>query len=201
TALAPTCVVATALCAAVFGLFPGWDRARLAAGSTSHWTRWDGPAADIVFSEEDPQSGLVSVTRAANGTQVLTTNGKYEVTDAPLELQDFYAMIGGMYLRSTRRALVVGLGGGRTLSLLQEMPFEAIDVAEFSPAIIRAARERFATFVGPAMADPSVNVMRDDGRNPLQMTSQRYSLVVVGLTGAAVAGAGNLYTREFFEIV
>jgi spermidine synthase len=99
------------------------------------------------------------------------------------------------------RAMLVGLGGGRTLALLHEMPFDVIDVAEHSPAVIRAARERFSGFVGEALSDPRVRLHRDDGRNRLQVARQPYDLVVAAISGAAFAGSGSLYNRDFFELV
>jgi spermidine synthase len=182
---------------------PGWDAARLTFGAHYYWQSWPVPPPPPPgFLREDAQSGFISVDRLANGVKVLKTNGKYEGNDAPGEFQDHFALMGALYVRGFDRAALVGLGPGRTLSLIYAMPFGKIDVAEFSPAIVDAAVREFPTFVAEPFADAErVRLIQDDGRNFLQVSPFDYDFVAVGITGAAFAGVGNLYTTQFFETV
>lgn len=189
--------------AAAAGLFPGWDLQRLTAGTHYQWTRWVPPpdASSLAFFAEDAQSGFVTVHRQPDGTRVIRTNGKYEGWDGVQEFQDYPALLGGLYAPGRGRAVLVGLGPGRTLALLHEMGFGSLEVVDFSPAIIEAARREYPHLVAAPFADPAVSVHCDDGRNHIQLSPHRYDLVAVGITGAAFAGAGNLYSRDFFEAV
>src|SRR4029079_18167726 len=98
---------------------------------------------EVVYSKEDAQSGFITVDREAGGTQILKNNGKYESSDSPGEFQEKFAFLGALYLKRFDRAVLVGLGAGRTLSVMAAMPFAQIDAVEFSPAIIDAARVKF----------------------------------------------------------
>ena len=179
----------------------GWNMSRLTAGSHYYWAAW--MPVRQTFVAEDAQSGFVSVDQpVAAGTKVLKTNGKYEATDEAVEFQDAFALLGAMYAPAFGRAAVLGLGAGRTMATLHALSFRELEVMEFSPAIIRAARHEFGRFVDAPLADTGrVRLVCDDGRNHLQLSQGGYDLIVVGATGAAFAGVGSLYSREFFEIV
>jgi spermidine synthase len=184
-------------------LFPGWDPLRLTSGKHFMWDFYNpGPRDSLLLLREDAQSGFVTVERDPNGVRLMRTNGKYEGSDAAAEFQDHFALIGAMYLDRFEAAALVGLGPGRTLALLHEMPFRRVEVIEFSPAIVTAARAEFSHVSGAALADSErVALVVDDGRNHLQVSRRKYDYVAVGITGAAFAGVGGLYNREFFEVV
>ncbi len=194
-------VTSLAMAALAVG-FPGWDGARLTSGSHYYWTAPVSPARAILFMREDAQSGFVTVKRNVEGTRIIETNGKYEGSSSPLEFQDHVASLGALYLRNTRRTLLVGLGPGRTLALLHDLPFEKIEIVEYSRTIVEAARLHFAEFTNPSLNDlRRVSLHLDDGRGHLQSSSERYDYVAIAITGAAFAGAGSLYTSEFFQTV
>ena len=183
--------------------FPGWDEARLTSGAHYYWNFYSSSDGDQPeFFQEDAQYGFITVDRLASGNKVLKTNGKYEGTDEVLEFQNNFAFVGALYLQRFNRCALVGLGPGRTLAFLYEMPFEKIDVVEHSPGIIAAARQEFSTFVGAPFRDKDrVRLIIDDGRNHLQMASPGFDYIVVGITGAAFAGVGSLYSYDFFDAV
>ncbi len=184
-------------------LFPGFDIGRLTRGNHYYW--WPSKLLDkspVAAVREDAQSGYVTVTRGVDGIRTLRTNGKYEGTDKEGEFQDLFALIGGLYLKKYDRAALVGVGPARTLRTLYEMPFKHIDAVEYSPGIVDLARTEFAQFSQRPFADAErVNVVVDDGRNFLQLSRGNYDYVAVATSGAAFAGAGNIYSRDFFRAV
>jgi spermidine synthase len=132
----------------------------------------------------------------------MKTNGKYEGSDAPQEFQDDMALIAGLYPPRLERAALLGLGPGRTLATLHDMPFRHIDAIEYSPAIVEAARAEFPAFTRGVLSDRErVALVIDDGRNHLQAATQRNDVIVVAISGAAFAGAGAIYSRDFFEVL
>jgi spermidine synthase len=193
----------TAAALVLLALFPGWDRQRLTSGKHFMWDFYSpGQPDSVLFAQEDAQSGFVTVEKDAGGQRVMKTNGKYEGTDADAEFQDNFALMGALYLRRFEEAALLGLGPGRTLALLHGMPFRRVEVMEFSPAVLAAAKAEFGRVSGEALADRErVDVIVDDGRNHLQLSRRRYDYVVVGITAAAFAGVGSLYSRDFFEVV
>ncbi len=187
--------------------WPGWNAVRLTAGSHYYWLPWQGERqgerqGQVVFFAEDPQVGFVTVERAASGLRTMKTNGKYEGSDAIGEFQDYLVLIAALYTKGHREAFLLGLGPGRGLALLYELPFRRIEVAEYSPTVLRAAREVFPDIAGEALQDTGrVRVIIDDGRNRLQLRPGNLDLVVAGITAAAFAGSGAIYSQDFYEIV
>ncbi len=193
-----------AACVGVALAFPGWSIQRLTAGNHFYWDVWhDDPGGrELIHVGEDAQVGFVTVERSAQGLLTMRTNGKYESSDARGEFQEYLPLIGTLYARERGRVFLLGLGGGRSLAMLHELGYRRIDVAEYSPAVLEAARRHFAHMSGKALADAErVRVTVDDGRNHLRSSREQYDLVVVAITGAAYAGTGNLYNRDFFEEV
>lgn len=182
--------------------FPGWDLQRLTSGKHFMWDFYSPVPGGLRFVREDAQSGFITVEQRTDGLRIMKTNGKYEGTDADVEFQDNFALMGALYLRRYDRAALLGLGPGRTLALLHEMPFRRIEVMEFSPGIIEAARTEFAKVSHEALSDGArVHLVVDDGRNHLQLSTSAYDYVVVGVSAAAFAGTGSIYNRDFFDLV
>jgi spermidine synthase len=129
------------------------------------------------------------------------TNGKFQGDDGPeMAAQRRFAHYPALFLSSERRALVVGLGTGTTLGAVTAYPFERIDVAEISPAIVEAARRFFDGPSRGALSDPRVALTLDDGRNVLLFSTEPYDLITIELTSVWFAGASNLYSQEFYEL-
>lgn len=199
TSRSPVLVVA-GLTLLGLALVPRWDMARLTSGSNVYFDGANEPEA-ILMMTEDIHGGVTSVTRA-QGVHTLYTNGKFQGNDGwELHAQRFFAHYPGLFVSSFDRALVIGLGTGTTLGTLALYPFERIDVVEISPAIVQAA-ERY--FEGPnrgALRDPRVRLQLGDGRNHLLVERARFDLIGIELTSVWFAGAANLYSREFYDLV
>jgi spermidine synthase len=50
------------------------------------------------------------------------------------------------------------------------------------------------------LEQPNVTLRIDDGRNYLLMTSKQYDVITADIIQPFHAGAGNLYSREYFEL-
>lgn len=186
-------------------LFPGWNRLRLTAGTHYYWQLHDEKADKsrrLLFFQEDAQNGFVSVVKSEDGLLSMLTNGKYEGSNLENEFQDLLALLGGLYLRRFDSAVLIGLGPGRTLQSLHAMPFKRIEALEFSPAIIDAAKSQFQMLSGRSLSDKDrVELICEDGRNYLQLSKGPYDFITISVTGAAFAGVGNLYSRDFLDLI
>jgi hypothetical protein len=74
-------------------------------------------------------------------------------------------------------------------------------VCELVPEVITAARAHFAPFTGALFTDPRTRIIAEDGRTFLQITDERYDVIVSDLFVPWEARAGNLYSLEHFRTV
>ncbi|MDH5218639.1 MAG: fused MFS/spermidine synthase, partial [Gammaproteobacteria bacterium] len=99
-----------------------------------------------------------------------------------------------------KKAFVVGYGGGITTRALTHTDVESIRVVELEPAVVDAGH---SIKNGPALAlrDPRVKLEFNDARNSLLIENQRYDIIAAQASHPWLAGASNVFTQEFFEIV
>lgn len=186
------------LCA-VAVLLPRWDMKLMTNGASVYFDT-QPPPDELVYVREDVHGGLTSVARRGD-VLTLYTNGKFQGDDgAEITAQRSFAHFPAMFVKHHHRALVIGLGTGTTLGTIATYPFEHIDLAEISPAIVHAARTYFS---GPnlhSFDDPRVTLVLNDGRNVLLLASEPYDLITIELTSVWFAGAANLYSQEFYAL-
>jgi spermidine synthase len=181
-------------------LLPKWDMARLTSGANVYFTV--GPPPDSIdFVREDVHGGVTTVVHRGPVT-TMYTNGKFQ-GDNGLEMnaQRRFAHFPSLFVDHFDRALVIGLGTGTTVGTIAAYPWQRIDVAEISPAIVEASRRYFADQSFHALDDPRVHLDLNDGRNVLLVASAPYDLVTIELTSVWFAGAASLYSHEFYELV
>ena len=196
--LGPAVVAAAAVLCGT--LLPAWNMARLAGGANVYFEPPLTGGAKVVWVKEDVHGGVTTVTEG-DGVFTLFTNGKFQGDNGfQMTAQHGFANLPMLFVREPKTALVIGLGTGTTTGALAAYPFERIDVAELSPAIVEAAHDFFAGVNRGVLDDPRVNVLREDGRNVLLVRQGDYDLVSIELTSIWFAGAGNLYNKEFYEI-
>lgn len=179
---------------------PRWDMGRMTSGANVYFTMGPPPER-IEMVREDVHGGVTTVARRGD---VLTmyTNGKFQGDNgAEMAAQRRFAHFPSLFVTRDERALVIGLGTGTTLGTVAAYPFERIDVAEISPAIVEASRAYYAEQAFHALDDSRVRLLLNDGRNVLLVATEPYDLVTIELTSVWFAGAASLYSREFYELV
>ncbi|WP_437606035.1 fused MFS/spermidine synthase [Sorangium sp. So ce834] len=196
----PRALAAAAAAAALAALAPRWDMARLTSGANVYFAMGPRPER-IDFVREDVHGGVTTVAHLG-GVTTMYTNGKFQGDDGPeMTAQRRFAHFPSLFVRHPRAALVIGLGTGTTTGTIAAYPFERIDVAEISPAIVEASRRFFAGPSLNALDDPRVRLSLNDGRNELLVAAEgRYDLIAIELTSVWFAGAASLYSREFYEL-
>ncbi len=190
-----------ALALAVTILVPRWNLPRLTSGTNVYFEGWHEPEA-FEFLREDVHGGVTTVTRGSDGVRTLYTNGKFQGnTGWEMNAQRFFAHYPSLFVSRFEHALVIGLGTGTTLGTLSAYPWKKIDVVEISPSIVEAARRFFQSGNLGAIDDPRTHLHLGDGRNYLLVHEDRYDLISMELSSIWFAGASNLYSREYYEIV
>jgi len=95
--------------------------------------------------------------------------------------------------------LVVGLGGGATPGAVARHNLQ-VDVVELSKAVV-AGSDHFEHINFNLLERPNVTLHVDDGRNFLLMSRKKYDLITADIILPRHAGAGSLYSREYYQLV
>ncbi|MFO0612063.1 MAG: spermidine synthase [Polyangiaceae bacterium] len=181
------------------GALPRWNLARMTNGANVYFTH--GPPPDAIdFVREDVHGGVTTVVRRGE-LHTLLTNGKFQGDDgAEMKAQRRFAHYPALFVENEKRALVIGLGTGATLGTVTAYPFEGIDLAEISPAIVEASKLFYGAIARNSLDDKRVKIHLNDGRNVLLVAQQPYDLITIELTSVWFAGASNLYSKEFYDL-
>jgi spermidine synthase len=104
-----------------------------------------------------------------------------------------------MLHHNPRRVLVVGLGGGVTAGAVALFDDAQIDLIELSPGVVGGSAW-FRHVNNDVLSRHNVRLRIDDGRNHLLVTRERYDVITADIIQPFHAGAGNLYSREYFAL-
>ncbi len=156
-----------------------------------------------------PRETFYSVGRSAtvlaleeDGYYFLRTNGLPEATIAArggISTQDPEKWLTALPLIArpdARSMLIVGFGGGVALEGISSAP-EDIDVVELEPEVIRANEFLSDKRNRDPLRDERINVVLNDARNAMRLTSKTYDVIVSQPSHPWTAGASHLYTRDF----
>jgi spermidine synthase len=205
-----------ALLVVASGAAPG----RLALGAVSAaifgWAVWTSPdpfvqfmaqryaGTGVVWKEEGVEATVVvhELGRGPNRRLLMTINGDHQAgTDFPTTFNHWRIGHLPMVLHpGARTALVIGLGGGATAGAVSVHDGVDVDVVELADAVVSAAKH-FAPINYDVLDRPNVHLRVDDGRNYMMLTPKRYDVITADIIQPIFAGAGNLYSREYFELM
>ena len=150
-----------------------------------------GRSASVVMFEQD-------------GGLVLRTNG---LPEAMMDMPGSPPRFSGEYWLSplaviarprTESMLIVGYGGG---VVIEGVPpsVQTVDVIELEPRVIAANRATQALRKRNPLRDVRVNIISNDARGALSLTSRKYDAIVSQPSHPWTAGASHLYTLEFMR--
>jgi len=158
----------------------------------------------VLWRQEGVQTTVGVHEQGAGGRtqRVLYLDGMHQANDsAPMAF--VHHRIGALPVMlhpDPRAALVIGLGGGATPGAVARYPGISVDVVELSSAVVGGARY-FDHINFGLLRRPNVTLRVDDGRNYLLTTQKRYDVVTADIILPRHAGAGSLYSREYFALV
>ncbi len=192
-------------------ILPSPDPAMMNASTFMRTFRFDAtssgaPAAEVVAAmgaivfQEDSPTGRVAIRKTGSHVS-LVVNGK---PDASTTARDAVTMVLIAHLPLAlhprpREGMIVGLGGGLTLTSMLSHPIEQATCVEISPATVRAARW-FQVWTGPSLDDRRTRLVLDDARHWLTVTDRRWDVIASEPSNLFVAGTVQLYTREYYAL-
>jgi spermidine synthase len=179
-------------------LLPSWNNRSLVAGRSIYFAE-EAKIQELVFLAEDPEGGFTSVTREPEGL-VLRSDGKHQGNDGfDLDSQHGFALLPLFFAPRFGDVLHIGFGTGATSGAFSRFPITALEIAELSPGVVEAGRY-FEHLNFGVLRDPRVHLHLNDGRNQLLMSPRRWDVISVGISGIWLAGAGNVYSLDFYEL-
>jgi spermidine synthase len=154
---------------------------------------------ETIWSKEGIQT---TVTVQQGSRRVMLLNGLHQANDSagmvgfhrhlallPLALHPYPTLL-----------LSVGLGGGATPGGASEYPGLHVDVVELSSAVVEGA-SYFSHVNNDLLRRPNVRVMVGDGRTHLMVTRRKYDIVTADAILPTHAGAGALYSADYYRLV
>ncbi len=164
----------------------------------------EGKKPEFLFLEEG-KAGVISVVTYDNKKARLQNNGIQESyiplvsTVKPPFTEVLLGVVPYLLHPNPTNAFVVGYGGGNTVQALANTPLEQIRVVELEPAVISAVAAASGGEIA-LLKDSRIQLKINDARNSLLVEDRRYDLIVSQPSHPWLAGAGNLFTKQFFEI-
>jgi spermidine synthase len=156
----------------------------------------------LVWREEGAQTTVaVHDRRGSQPMRVMFLDGNHQANDSPATafVHHRIGALPVMLHPNPRTALVVGLGGGATPGAVARLNVD-VDVVELSPAVV-AGSNFFKNINFNLLERPNVHLRVDDGRNFLMMSRKKYDVITADIILPRHAGAGSLYSREYYELV
>ncbi len=147
------------------------------------------------------RNATVSVWESESGRS-LKLNGKADASDhGDMATQLMLGLAPALARPEARSAFVIGHGSGVTASVLAAVPgMERVRIVELEPAVL--TMDRYFTHVNDSVLHrPAVRAIVDDARSALQLSRERFDVIVSEPSNPWVAGVATLYTPEFFGVV
>jgi spermidine synthase len=154
---------------------------------------------EMVWQREDAQTSVIVI---GTGHHTLLIDGISHASEdgGSLVTHRAIGLLGLAVHPTPRRVLVIGLGGGTTAGAASSLPGSKTTVVELSPSVLAANRFFAGSNLG-VLTNPDVTFHIDDGRNFLLLTPRRFDVVTADLIMPHLAGAGNLYSLDYFKLV
>jgi spermidine synthase len=175
-------------------------------GRDSFWARFHGSHPDSVLVAEDASS-VIALQRFGDDQASMRVNGS-GVTILPYGgIWTLMGLIPVLAHPEPADVLVIGLGAGNTAWAAGIAPdVKSINVYEIAkPELEVLKRSQELWFSDPAvdqlLDDPRLDLTFSDGRLAMRMDDRKYDLIEADALQPEMAYSGNLYSKEFFELV
>ncbi len=156
----------------------------------------------LIWRQEGAQTTVAVHDRGGSAPmRVMYLDGNHQANDSPggAFVHHRIGALPAMLHPNPSSALVVGLGGGATPGAVARHHLQ-VDVVELSKAVVEGSAY-FKHINFNLLERPNVTLHVDDGRNFLLMNRKKYDVITADIILPRHAGAGLLYSREYYELV
>jgi len=218
--LALTVIVGLGLCL----YFPRWNHRLLA---TSKYHRFDWIEGEVKLSNwleaflkgsqilsqfewgdlvyyGDGIGGFTTVIRnfdaMGNLDLTMANSGKADAsTRGDMETQTLSAHFPMLFHKDPKRVMVLGLASGITAGDVLCYPVDKLDVIDINEQVVRAS-DLFRPWNNDVLYDSHTNLIIQDGRAHLNLTREKYDVIISEPSNPWMAGLAALFTLDFFEL-
>ncbi len=97
--------------------------------------------------------------------------------------------------------LIISGGAGGVINEILKHPVERIDYVELDPLLLEVIEKFPTSLTEKELNHKKVNIKYTDGRLFIKRTSNKYDLVLLGLSNPSDLQVNRLFTKEFFFLV
>ena len=135
-----------------------------------------------------------------NSYYSMTISGKPDASSrGDMKTQTLLAHFPMLFHPNPKTVMVLGLASGITAGEVLHYPVERLDVIDINRQVV-AASEFFLPWNNNVLSHPKTNLIIQDGRAHLQLTRQKYDVIISEPSNPWMAGLAALFTREFFVL-
>jgi spermidine synthase len=135
-----------------------------------------------------------------NINYTLANSGKADASTNDMSTQALLAHIPMLFHSDPKTVMVLGFASGITAGETLYYPIEKLDIVEINSQTIAASRF-FVPWNNNVLADHRTNLIIQDGRAHLQLTRQKYDVIISEPSNPWMAGLAVLFTKDFFDTV
>ena len=157
----------------------------------------------VLFLGEGVTSSI-AVTELASKARQFHIGGKVVASTLPADLrvERMLGHLSALLHPHPRSVLVVGFGAGITAGTFLLYPsIQRIVICEIEPLVPNNVGPFFKRANYDVLKDPRVEIVYDDARHYILTSKEKFDIITSDPIHPWVKGAGNLYTREYFELV
>ncbi len=152
----------------------------------------------------DGIGGFTTVTRYPNALGgyyfSMANSGKPEASShSDMKTQTLLAHFPMLFHQNPKNIMVLGLASGVTAGEVLHYPIEKLDVLDISQQVVQAS-DFFLPWNNNVLSNPKTNLIIQDGRAHLQLTKQKYDVIISEPSNPWMAGLATLFTQDFFEL-
>jgi len=225
TALKLASLAVPALAGLVLCLYwPHWDRYLLAKGKYHRFDQvnvdiagigwWEAltGGSDLFLEAEhdklvyygDGIGGFTTVLeqpRPFGGNEyVMANSGKPDASShGDMMTQTLSAHFPMLFHPNPKSVMVLGLASGVTAGEVLYYPIDRLDVIDISYQVVEGS-DYFIPWNNDVLAHPKTHLIIQDGRAHLELTHQKYDVIISEPSNPWMAGLATLFTQEFFTL-
>ena len=130
----------------------------------------------------------------------MVNGGKPDATShGDMKTQTLSAHFPMLFHQNPKTVMVLGLASGVTAGEVLYYPIEQLDVVDISREVVKAS-DYFRPWNNNVLSHPKTNLIVQDGRMHLELTRQKYDVIISEPSNPWMAGLATLFTRNFFAL-
>ena len=152
----------------------------------------------LLYFKESTHSNVV-VTEAFN-QRSLRVNGKVDASDSgDMQTQIGLAVTPLIFSPKPNKIFVVGYGSGVSAGICSLFPESQVTCCEIDKAVIDAGKLFRKVNHFPELR-PNFHIVIDDGRKVMEMSKDRFDIIISEPSNPWLSGISNLYSAEFYRV-